>query len=173
MSQMQGLFEYSLENPGLSPPEALRHLVTNFNPQNQAMQPMQGHMVQHGPSQRTPLNGPPQFSPAAAHLAMPGVQGSPHLGAPTHTPSPAHNPMMVGPVAMAHQRSQQGTNTSGSQGPSANASPNVGNKRRRTSTVKLEVDDATPAAEINGNTQLNGPKVKASPRVPKRQKGAS
>ena len=169
---MQSLIQFSLQNPQLSPPDALEQLVATYPTQNQNMQPVHAHPMQHVPGQRTPLNGPPQFSPAAAHLGLPGVQGSPHLGAPTHTPSPAHN-SMVGPVAMAQQRSQQGTNTSGSQGPSANASPNVGNKRRRASTVKQENEDATPATEVNGNAQPNGPKVKASPRVTKRQKGAS
>ena len=167
---MQNLMQFSLQNPQLSPPDALEQLVSTYSTLGQNMQPT--HPIQQIPGQRTPLNGPPQFSPAAAHLGLPGIQGSPHLGGPTHTPSPAHN-SMVGPVAMAHQRSQQGTNTSGSQGPSANASPNVGNKRRRASTVKQEAEDATPAMEVNGNTQPNGPKVKASPRVTKRQKGAS
>ncbi|KAL1954453.1 hypothetical protein VTO42DRAFT_1177 [Malbranchea cinnamomea] len=172
MSQMQGLFQFSLQHPHLSPPEALRQLVATFQPQNQGVQTSQGHPSQLGPGQRTPLNGPPQFPQAAAHLGMTGAQGSPHLGAPTHTPSPAQN-AIAGSVAMAQQQSQQGTNTSGSQGPSANASPNVGHKRRRTSTVKLEGDDATPGGEVNGNAPPNSSKVKASPRVPKRQKGAS
>src|SRR5699024_5905124 len=121
---------------------------------------------------------PPQFSPApgqmGGQMGMPPVQGSPHVGAPTHTPSPAQNPM-AGPVAMAHQQSQQGTNTSAS-GASANASPNVGNKRRRASTVKMEPEDAGGAgAEVNGNVapNNNSQKVKASPRGPKKQKGGS
>ena len=169
---MQALFNYSLQHPHISPPEALRELVTIFGQQQQVLS--QSQQAPHGQVQRTPsVNGPPpQFSPAAAQLGMPPVQGSPHVGAPTHTPSPAQNPM-AGPVAMAHQQSQQGTNTSAS-GASANASPNVGNKRRRTSTVKLEPDDPTPGNEVNGNVaQNNAQKVKASPRVPKRQKGAT
>lgn len=165
---MQSLFNFSLQNPQLSPPEALRQLVTIFGQQQQMLS--QSHPAHPGQAQRTPsVNGPPQFSPAAAQLGMPAVQGSPHVGAPTHTPSPAQNPM-AGPVTMAHQQSQQGTNTSAS-GASTNASPNVGNKRRRASTVKLEPDDPAAATEVNGNVAPNAQKVKASPRVPKRQKG--
>ena len=68
-------------------------------------------------------------------------------------------------VSMVAQQSQQGTNNSGtgSQGTSANASPNV-NKRRRASAVKTEGDEG--GGEVNGITG----KVKQSPRVTKRQK---
>jgi hypothetical protein len=121
--------------------------------------------------QRTPgLNGPNQFaSPGLAHLGLPAGQGSPHLSGPGHTPSPAHN-HMAGPVAMVHQQSQQGSNLSGSQVTSANTSPNVTNKRRRASAVKVENDDGG-GAELNG-TGAN--KVKPSPRIGgKRQKGTS
>jgi len=80
---------------------------------------------------------------------------------------------LAGPVAMVAQQSQQGTNTSGSQGTSANTSPNVSNKRRR-STVKLEVDDGGGHAEVNGSGPPGATKVKASPRVGgKRQKGTN
>ena len=74
---------------------------------------------------------------------------------------------------MVAQQSQQGTNTSvgtGSQGTSANASPNV-NKRRRPSGVKTEVDENSNNVEVNG-TVAGGSKVKQSPRPGvKRQKG--
>ena len=74
---------------------------------------------------------------------------------------------------MVAQQSQQGTNTSvgtGSQGTSANTSPNVTQKRRRASAVKLEGDDGSGLVEVNGT----GPKVKASPRVGvKRQKAGA
>lgn len=54
-----------------------------------------------------------------------------------------------------------------------NNSPNVGgNKRRRASTVKNEPDDGGAGGEVNGTVQGTA-KVKASPRVPKRQKGAA
>ena len=102
-------------------------------------------------SQGTPgpnYNGPPQFaSPApGAHLNLP------------NTASPAS--MNMSPAMQAHGLQ----NAAGSQGPSANASPNVSNKRRRASGVKIEGDGDNAAPEPNG------PKVKQSPRVGKRQK---
>ncbi|EEH23045.2 hypothetical protein PABG_05256 [Paracoccidioides brasiliensis Pb03] len=175
ISQMQTLFQYSIQCPHLSPPDALRQLVASFNSHPQAIAFNQGHMgPQQTPGQRTPsLNGPTQFSsPAAAHLGLPGSQGSPHLGGPTHTPSPAQN-SMVGPIAMVAQQSQQGTNTSGSQGTSANTSPNVSNKRRR-SAIKSEGDDTGAIPDVNGTGPIASKAPKASPRVGgKRQKGTS
>ena len=75
-------------------------------------------------------------------------------------------------VGMVAQPSQQGTNTSGgtgSQVTSANASPNVQNKRRRPSTMlKVEGEDGGGPVGVNGVSE----KVKASPKVGvKRQKG--
>ena len=72
-------------------------------------------------------------------------------------------------VGMVAQQSQQGTNTSagtGSQGTSANASPNVSTKRRRVSAIKAEVDDGGGGIpEVNGTTATTAnAKVKASPR---------
>jgi hypothetical protein len=130
---------------------------------------MNSQMAMQMSGQRTPgLNGPNQFaSPALAHLGLPAGQGSPHLGGSVHTPSPAQN-HLAGPVAMVHQQSQQGSNLSGSQVTSANTSPNVTNKRRRASGVKLE-DDGGP--EVNG---AGANKVKPSPKVGgKRQKGTA
>ena len=118
------------------------------------------------PGQRTPgMNGPNQFaSPAMNHLGLP-QQGSPHIGGPAHTPSPAH--MNQGGIAMVHQMSQGNSNLSGSQGPSTNTSPNVTTKRRRASQVKLEDDNASQ--EVNGAN-----KVRPSPRIGgKRQKGTA
>lgn len=71
-------------------------------------------------------------------------------------------------VGMVAQLSQQGTNTSagtGSQGTSANASPNV-SKRRRVSAIKAEVDDGGGGIpEVNGTAAATvNAKVKASPR---------
>lgn len=60
------------------------------------------------------------------------------------------------------------------QAPSANASPNVSNKRRRASTVKVENDEAGGGPEVNGTAAPGATKVKASPRVGgKRQKGTA
>lgn len=97
---------------------------------------------------------------------IPGMNGSPHIANNTglapnmnlvnsHTPSPHQSNMAAPP--MVPQHSQQGTNSSVA---SANTSPNVNNKRRR-STVKLENEDST--AEGGG-------RVKPSPRMPKKSK---
>lgn len=169
---MTPLIQYSQNHPNITPREALEKMVTENAMRTAHMAGLvQGNfnapMQMSG--QRTPgLNGPNQFaSPALAHLGLPTGQASPHLGGPVHTPSPAQN-HIGGPVAMVHQQSQQGSNLSGSQVTSANTSPNVTNKRRRPSTVKVEDDGG--GAEVNG-TGAN--KVKPSPRMGKRQKGSS
>lgn len=121
--------------------------------------------LQQGPNGRAPsMGGPNQFvSPAMGHLNLPiGGQGSPHLSGSAHA-SPGQNNLSgpgMGPQGQMHQ--QVG---------SASASPNVSNKRRRASTVKMEGDEAS--GEVNGAAP--GPvKVKASPRVGgKRQKGTA
>jgi len=116
-----------------------------------------------------------QFSsPSVSNLnlpmpnGMPGMNGSPHIPnnaglAPnnmnmpnSHTPSP-HQSNMAAP-SMVPQHSQQGTNSSAA---SANTSPNVNNKRRR-STVKLEGED--------GAADGSQGRVKPSPRPPKKGK---
>ncbi|KAL4968494.1 LIM domain-binding protein [Aspergillus stella-maris] len=168
ISQMQLLFQWSHSNPNLTPSESLRSLVANFqNIQNPNPMMMQGPMnpgLQQPPGARAPsMGGPNQFaSPGMNHLNLPGgVQGSPHLSA---HPSPAQSHLAgtpgMGPQGQLPQ-----------QVPSASASPNVTNKRRRASTVKMEGDEA--GGEVNGTTQGQA-KVKASPRVGgKRQKGTA
>ena len=169
---MGPLMEYFHTHPGLGPRESLLQInaenQANFNirMQNQMMARQNGQM--QFPNQLNPgMMAPNQFaSPAMAHLGLPQGQGSPHLGGPNHTPSPAYNPG-VGGVAMMHQMSAQGSNLSGSQGPSTNTSPNVTNKRRRASAIKVEDDNA--AQHSDGQN-----KVKPSPRIGgKRQKGGS
>ena len=171
---MEPLFQYSQNHENLTPAEALNNLVqdTARGAQNIAGGISQGNfnnMAPNGASgQRTPgMHGGEQFaSPALQNLGLP-QQGSPHIGGPAHTPSPAHM-HMAGPVAMVHQHSQQGSNLSGSQGASANTSPNVPNKRRRPSGIKLEDDGG---GEMNGSAAN---KVKPSPRIGgKRQKGTT
>ena len=114
-----------------------------------------------------------QFSsPSMSNLNLPmqngiAMNGSPHLAnnaglAPnmnmnSHTPSP-HQANMAAP-SMVPQHSQQGTNSSAA---SANTSPNVNNKRRR-STVKMEGDEAV----ADGNQAA---RVKPSPRMNKKTK---
>ncbi|KAL4879154.1 LIM-domain binding protein-domain-containing protein [Aspergillus karnatakaensis] len=171
MSQMQLLFQYSYQHPNLTPTESLRSLVSNI--QNQNANPaafMQGPMnpaLQQGPNARAPsIGGPNQFaSPGLSHLSLPiGAQGSPHLTGSAH-PSPAQS-NLPGPPGMGPQ-GQMPPNAA--QITSASASPSVSNKRRRTSTVKMEGEEG---GEVNGTAPGTG-KVKASPRVGKRQKGAA
>ncbi|KAK5006796.1 hypothetical protein LTR28_006066 [Elasticomyces elasticus] len=93
----------------------------------------------------------------------PHMNGSPHVhgnsnlgpgGVPNakqHTPSPAQVHMAA--PSMVPQHSAQGTNSSVA---SANASPNVSGKRRR-STVKVE--------DEGGGEIVQAQRVKASPRV--------
>lgn len=166
ISQMQMLFSYSQANPGMSPPEALHDLVNVLQTQgpnpNGFPTPMNPGM-QHLPNGRAPsITGPSQFaSPGMAHLGLPGSQGSPHLTGSAHaSPAQSH---LVGPPGM-----QGGVHPSPV---GVNSSPNVGgNKRRRASTVKMEGDEG---GDINGTSAPGSGKVKASPRVTKRQKGAA
>jgi len=179
---MENLFQYSQQNPQLSASDALRQLVNTFpsmpqNPMNfAAMQQQNLNLINQAPAgQRTPsYNGPNQFaSPAGNYMNLPMSNNSGSPATMTMSPAMQNNllqnhlqqqgqpPTSVGMVA---QQSQQGTNTSvgtGSQGTSTNASPNLTNKRRRPSGVKLEGEDAGGGADMNGT----GPRVKASPRV--------
>ncbi|KAF1991414.1 hypothetical protein K402DRAFT_400156 [Aulographum hederae CBS 113979] len=175
MTRMQELMSFSQQHPDLTPSQSLNRLVanyaanpapamtqngTNVNPAGQ----MQGQ-VGGGNMAQNFMN----MSPALQNQMLPGqMNGSPHisnvnlnaanLGA-AHTPSPAQTHMAA--PKMAAQHSQQGTSSTLSNA-SANTSPNINNKRRR-STVKEE--DGEP----NGTA-----KVKASPRIgnnAKRTKG--
>lgn len=142
-------------NPGMNPMHP--GMSPGMNPaMNPGMQPMQNV---RGPS----MGAPSQFaSPAMAHLGLPGQQGSPHLSNSAHaSPAQTH---LAGPPGMQPpmQPSPAGVNNS----------PNVGsNKRRRASTVKMESEDGA-GVDANGAPQGSA-KIKASPRVPKRQKGAA
>jgi hypothetical protein len=163
MGQMNPLFGYYHQHPGLAPYSALdQYVATQINSQQQGMngQPM----PQGGP--RTPSFGQFQVgaSPAMANSMLPG---SPHI---VGSPIPGQ---MAAPM-MQLQASQQGTNSSG---PSANTSPaQNSNKRRRPSTVKGEEDApaSAPTPVPMGTPQLNGVQIKGkqppTPRMPKRHK---
>jgi hypothetical protein len=171
MNNMSSLLAYYNAHEELTPGQAMvqwNTMMSNANPamaqQNQMrMQQQAGNMPpgqMHQPPQpgmppgaRTPQSmGQPglppnqQFmSPAMAHSLLPnGNMSSPHM-MQSHTPSPASHPMV-------HQASQGGSSAS------QNTSPNMTNKRRR-STAKIDGDDG-------GGPDVNGvPKVKQSPRV--------
>lgn len=161
MNNMTNLMAHYQENSNLSPAEALSSWVNTMsaNPmmaqQGSQNTPGQNQQQQNmPPGARTPAGAGPggphqQFmSPAVANSLLPNaVNGSPHL-MQHHTPSPASHPMVA-------QHSQQGTNSSATA--SVNTSPNVSNKRRR-STAKIEGDDG--GVDVNGAA-----KVKQSPRV--------
>jgi hypothetical protein len=139
----------SASNPAMAQQGVMRVQGGNMPPGQGAQQPPQQGMPSGA---RTPSGmgqpglPPNQFmSPAMANSLLPnGNMSSPHL-MNSHTPSPASHQMV-------HQQSQSGSSAS------QNTSPNVSNKRRR-STVKTEGDDG-------GGPDVNGAaKVKQSPRV--------
>jgi hypothetical protein len=151
LNYMQDLIYYSKEHPELSVPEALESLVSSYNQPQTSQNPIRPAFPDGG----VRAYGAAGISPHIANQLLPGsaqTNGSPHMnamnlnGMNAHTPSP-HQSNMAPP--MVTSLSHQGSSTSG---PSANTSPNVTSKRRR-STVKAEGDDG-PA-----------PKVKASPRM--------
>ncbi|KAF2866191.1 LIM-domain binding protein-domain-containing protein [Massariosphaeria phaeospora] len=166
MNNMTSVMSHYQENEPLTPAEAMQHWVTSMasNPAIAIQNANQMHNMSQlsqmqQPSQGLPPGGrtpsapgqpglPPnhQFmSPAMQHSLLPTapMNGSPHLMQQSHTPSPASHPMV------AHH--SQSSNTA-----SVNTSPNVSNKRRR-STAKMEPDDG---GEVNGAI-----KVKQSPKV--------
>ncbi len=152
MGQMNPLFNFTHNNPGLGPYSALDQYVSSMNaPQGQ----MNGEVPQAVPRTPSFSQFPMGASPAAANMNLPG---SPHVGSPA--------PGQIQAPGMQLQQSQQGTSSSG---PSANTSP-ASNKRRRPSAVKIEEDGSgagTPGSQVNGTGNRNKP---ATPRMPKRVK---
>lgn len=187
---MQPLFRFSQTQPGLSPTDALHQYTANMQNQSHmmphpGMNPAMHHQqnvtanLQLPPGQRTPSHF---VSPAnSTHLTLPGQTNAAPSPATLQGISPAIQNMTLQQQAiqqaqaptsagMVHSMSQPGTNNSvgtGSQGASANASPNVTSKRRRPSAVKGEDEGGGP--EVNGVGPAS--KVRPSPRIGgKRQK---
>ncbi|PWO31287.1 LIM-bind multi-domain protein [Pyrenophora tritici-repentis] len=144
MNHMTSLMAHCIENPHMKPSEALESwnntmsnnqavLQGGQNPgqqQPQGMQPnMQPGIRPPGPGQP----GPMFMSPAMQNSLLPNgsIGGSPHF---QHTPSPNSQPMMKQQSTSSHTMS-------------VNTSPNMNNKRRR-STAKIEMDDG--GGEMNG-----------------------
>ncbi|KAG9793358.1 Transcriptional activator ptaB [Exophiala dermatitidis] len=181
MTAMGPLMEYFHTHPGIGIKDTLFRVTqenaqamaqaNNVRMQNQIARAANAQ-VSYANAMNPGMNGPTMMnSPGMGHLGVPQAQGSPLMGGgggPVHTPSPAQNQNpSAGGVAMMHQMSAQGSNLSGSQGPSTNTSPNVSNKRRRASAVKLEEEN--PGGDSGGAN-----KVKPSPKIGgKRQKGAA
>lgn len=147
---MGSLFEFSQSNNSLTPNEALRQLVQSYSNVNMGanMQGQYNPALQSGAgTPNSAFNGPQQFhSPAGGHLGLPNAASAAS--------------MSMSPAMQVHVL-QQGVGGSGV--PSANTSPNAPNKRRRTSQVKMELD-------VESSSDINGAKVKQSPRVGKRAK---
>ena len=199
MAALGAICRFTQQNPNHSVSDALHQVTANLAAQAQQQQFSHMHPQHPGHALALNQQIPGQFlSPGnPPHLALPmsnqnsnSVSASPHtlnnmspalqnqiLQQNHHlTGTPQQSNQTLGPAptsaGMVATQSQQGTNTSGggSQGTSANASPNVPHKRRRASAVKVEGDDT--GAELNGTGPAGGNKVKASPRNNvKRQKG--
>jgi len=160
LDQMNPLFTFVQQHPGIAPYSALEQYVNQINNSGQVVNGQS--LPQGGP--RTPSFN--QFnigaSPGMANQMLPG---SPHIG----SPAPGH---MQAP-GMQLQASQQGTSSSG---PSANTSPSQNNKRRRASAVKTEDDTpaSAPTPGAVGTPQMNGVQGKGkqppTPRMNKRMK---
>jgi len=164
MNHMTGLIMHSLQNPTLTPTNALDNwnaMMASANP-NTVQQTARLQGMSHGTQQPQQAGLPPGVHPSSAmgHPGIPpnqqfmspamhssllpnGHTSSPNLMQQSHTPSPASH-------AMAHQQSQSSNTAS-------NTSPSLNNKRRR-STAKIDTDDG--GGESNG-----APKVKPSPRI--------
>ncbi len=188
MSLMQPLFRFSQSQPELSATEALHQYTANMQNQSHMMpHPGMNAAMHHQQGLQLPIGQPTPnhfVSPAnSAHLTLPGQTNSVPSPATLHGMSPAMQNLALQQqqqalqqaqaptsVGMVHSMSQPGTNNSvgtGSQGASANASPNLTNKRRRPSAVKGEDDGGGP--EVNGVGPSS--KVRPSPRIGgKRQK---
>lgn len=197
MSVLGPLCQFAQQNPNRSASESLQLLTSRMAAASQQQQFAHAHpqhpnhvlaLNQQIPGQFISPGNPPHLAIPMSNQNSNSVSASPHTlnnMSPalqnqmlqqnhhlTGTPLQTHQSLGPAPtsVGMVATQSQQGTNTSGggSQGTSANASPNVTNKRRRASAVKVEGDDMGP--EVNGT---GGPgKIKPSPRgTIKRQKG--
>jgi hypothetical protein len=159
MNNMTSLMAHYLEQGDLKPTDALESwntMMSNNNsaPMGQQMQSqIPGQPGQMMPQGARPPGAQMFMSPALTNQLLPpnGMAGSPGM---MHTPSPNSHASH----AMVKQQSTS------SHTASVNTSPNLQNKRRR-STAKMDGDDG----------EMNGTKVKASPRVGvnKRMKGGN
>lgn len=163
MNNMTSLMAHSVEHGEMALSAALEswnNMMSSTNPtgpQNSGQNPGQPNPMQQPnmpPGGRPPGPGQPGqhmfMSPAMATQLLPpnGMIGSPGM---MHTPSPNSHPMVKQQSTSSHTAS-------------VNTSPNMQNKRRR-STAKIDLDDG----------DMNGAKVKQSPRVGggKRMKGGN
>jgi hypothetical protein len=158
MNNMTSLMAHYLKHNDLKPTEALESwntMMSNINPiQQNPGQPNPMQQPGMPPGARPPGPGQPGqhmfMSPHMQNQLLPnGMTGSPGM---MHTPSPNSHAMVKQQSTSSHTAS-------------VNTSPNMQNKRRR-STAKMDMDDGEG---------MNGTKVKQSPRVGgnKRMKGGN
>jgi hypothetical protein len=160
MNNMTSLMAHYLEHGNMRPSEALESwntMMSNTNPAPMGQQnpgqpgPMQQPNMAPGARPSGPGQNPQMFmSPHVQNSLLPnGMTGSPGM---IHTPSPNSHAMVKQQSTSSHTAS-------------VNTSPNMQNKRRR-STAKMDMDDGEG---------MNGTKVKQSPRVGgnKRMKGGN
>ena len=159
MGQLNPLFEYSHNHPNLKPTTALEQYILEAPA---AVGTQQGL--------RTSSNAFAISSPANNQIGLP--EGGNSNGPGTHgnlgvQNSPAAGSMQA--TGMSLQQSQQGS----SSGVSTNTSPNLNNKRRRTSLKEEEGVQANGTGTSNQGPGTNaGNRIKPSPRIGgKRQKG--
>jgi hypothetical protein len=156
MNPMQELIAFVKENPNFTISDALVTLTQSYQqqagaPQGQAnvasgQQMPQGNRMMSGPNFMA-------MSPAMQNNLIQGGVGSPHMSSGTlgHTPSPGQAHMAP---PMMTQHSQQGNAAA-----STNTSPAAGKRRRSTAPIKDE-------------DNVNGTKVKQSPRMGNNSKRA-
>jgi hypothetical protein len=157
MNNMTSLMAHYLGNSNMGPTEALESwntMMSELNPAGQQSQPNSMQQPNMPPGARPSGPGQPGqhmfMSPHVQNALLPnGLNGSPGM---MHTPSPSSHAMVKQQSTSSHTAS-------------VNTSPNMNNKRRR-STVKMDMDDGDG---------MNGTKVKQSPRVGgnKRMKGGN
>jgi hypothetical protein len=140
MNNMTSLMGHYLENTNMGPTEALESWNTMMSNSNPAPMSQPNPMQQPNMPPGARPSGPMFMSPHLQNQLLPNsMNGSPGM---MHTPSP-HSQAMV---------KQQSTS---SHTASVNTSPNMQNKRRR-STAKMDMDDGDG---------MNVTKIKQSPRV--------
>jgi hypothetical protein len=171
---MVDFISFFKENPAQPLSELMDSLVQTMKTQNLAQGNMQmqgaAHVAMMQQMQQADgrlANGPMNMSPAMQHGLLPNMaaNGSPHLSsmpnpmamnaanmaANPHTPSP-------GQSNMAPPMTAQQSLTGSVPGASANSSPGVSGKRRRSTAPVKNEDDG----DINGTTLK---KIKPSPQL--------
>ena len=172
---MQEVMAYSKSHPAMSLNESLntyvqmtKQQINQFMQQGPANAMMLQQVQQQGPNRMVngPVFGQPMaMSPAMQASLLPGnvVNGSPRVASgPPGLMGQTHSPSMSGMAPpMSAQRSQQGS----AAGASTSSSPNLPNKRRRSTQAAIKGED-----DVSGVNGTATKKVKPSPQLNKRGK---